>query len=145
MVKERVSVAKKAAKNSNKTPRELFAQSLAGAPTEILGQMPKQNSFAKTMRDERKGTLSKAPKSLMDFDLVEVRTTSKASFLLHDTGPNEKDRTIIFATQEALNFLAKCDQVFMDGTVSSAPALFSQVYSIHGTSDFFCLDIVYCV
>lgn len=132
LVKEPVTEAKKAAKSTNKNPRLLLAESLAGAPTEILAQMPNANAFSKAMRNERKGNLPKAPKNLNDLVLTDVRTTSGANFLFHDNGPNEKERIIIFATEQALKFLAKCDHWFMDGTVSSAPALFSQVYSIHG-------------
>lgn len=132
MVKERLAEAKKAAKTSNKNPRLLRAESLAGAPTEILGQMPKANAFSKAIRHERKANLPKAPKNLDDLVLTDVRTTTGANFLFHDNGPNQKERIIIFATDEALKFLAKCDYVFMDGTVKSAPVLFNQVYSIHG-------------
>lgn len=118
-----------AAKNTNKTTRDLFAQSLAGAPTEILGQMPMRTA----MRSERKVYLPKAPKNLVDLVLLEVRTTTGANFLLHDNGPKEKERIIIFATNEALDFLTQCDYVLMDGTVKSSPALFNQMYTIHGT------------
>lgn len=132
LVKERVVEAKKAAKSTNKNPRLLFAESLSGAPTEILGQMPNANAFGKAMRNERKGNLPKAPKNLDEIVLTDVRTTTGANFLYDDNGPNKKERIIIFATDEALKFLTQCDHVFMDGTVSSAPALFNQVYSIHG-------------
>lgn len=45
---------------------------------------------------------------------------------------DEKDRIIIFATQAAMDFLANCKILFMDGTVESGPVLFDQMYTIHG-------------
>jgi hypothetical protein len=41
-------------------------------------------------------------------------------------------RIIIFATDEQLSFLFKCTHILMDGTFSTAPKHFTQVYSIHG-------------
>lgn len=43
-----------------------------------------------------------------------------------------EDRVIMFATQQAMDFMANCTTLHMDGTVSSAPVLFDQIYVIHG-------------
>lgn len=45
---------------------------------------------------------------------------------------DDKERIVMFSTQEAMDFLGNCDIMFMDGTVDSSPALFNQVYTIHG-------------
>lgn len=45
-----------------------------------------------------------------------------------------QNRMIMFSTQRAMDFLATCDHIFMDGTVSSGPLLFDQLYTIHGIS-----------
>lgn len=45
---------------------------------------------------------------------------------------DEKNRIIMFSTQEAMDFLASCKTLFMDGTVETGPVLFDQVYTIHG-------------
>lgn len=42
------------------------------------------------------------------------------------------DRIIMFATQRAMDFMANCTTLHMDGTVSSAPVLFDQIYAIIG-------------
>ena len=41
-------------------------------------------------------------------------------------------RIVIFATDEQLQFLFKCTHILMDGTFSTSPKHFAQVYSIHG-------------
>lgn len=45
---------------------------------------------------------------------------------------DEENRIIMFSTQEAMDFLAGCKVLFMDGTVQTGPVLFDQVYTIHG-------------
>jgi hypothetical protein len=41
-------------------------------------------------------------------------------------------RIVIFATDEQLQFLFKCTHILMDGTFSTSPKYFKQVYTIHG-------------
>lgn len=134
LVKERIKEAKETAKKSNKTTREIFAQSLNGLGEEIVAKMPKAATFGKLIRNERKGNNNypKSPKSLEELIMPDIRTTTDEEFVLYDSGPAPKERLIVFATKQALDFLRTCDTLHMDGTVSSAPALFDQVYTIHG-------------
>lgn len=138
IVKDRMKEAKKKAKVSNKPNREIFAESLNGLAEEVVAKMPKSNSFAKTMRNQREGTNNypKSPKSLEELVLPPIRTTTDAEFVMYDSGKHPTNRIIMFATKEAMNFLATCDILHMDGTVSSSPALFNQVYTIHGKGFF---------
>lgn len=69
------------------------------------------------------------------FDEKHSQTISKKNFILFDSGVEEEDgnfRIIIFGTQENLDFLIRCDGIFMDGTFSVTPPLFNQLYTIHG-------------
>ena len=43
------------------------------------------------------------------------------------------DRLIIFGTRENLQFLQNSENWFMDGTFSTAPPQFAQLYMVHGT------------
>lgn len=139
LVKERIKEAKEKAKTTNKTSREIFAESLNGLGEEIVAKMPKAAALAKTMRNQRKEVNNhpKSPKSLEQLILPEIRTTTNEQFVMFDSGPHPTNRLIIFATKQAMDFLSTCDILHMDGTVSSAPALFQQVYTIHGNKIFF--------
>ena len=53
-----------------------------------------------------------------------TRGENPVPFLLHDNGAEARNRMIIFTTKDALHHLAKSDDWYMDGTFSSAPALF---------------------
>lgn len=131
-VKNRLTKAMKSAKETNKTTRDLYAEALCGAPEEIVAQMPKANTFGKMVRNERKGDHPKAPKSLAELVLPEISTTTGENFVMYDSGQDAKDRTIMFSTKQAMDFLTTCETIHMDGTVSSGPVLFDQVYTIHG-------------
>lgn len=132
-VKSRLEEAKKDAKGTKLPNRDLYAKSLAGASDEIVASVPKAESFAKTMRNQRKGDHPKAPKSLNELVLKDIVTTTGQNFLMLDTGPHPTDRIVMFATKQAMEFLGKCDVIHMDGTVLSGPVLFNQMYTIHGS------------
>ena len=55
------------------------------------------------------------------------------NFLLFDSGPpSGDDRFLIFSTERNLDLL-RSSEWLMDGTFDTAPPLFTQIYSIHGT------------
>lgn len=126
-----MEIAKKAAKETNQTTRELYADAVAGASEDVIAQMPKAQSFGKSMRDQRKGSYPKAPKSIIELEMPHIKTLDGADFLMFDSGPNT-NRIIIFATQESMDFMSTCETLYMDGTVSSGPTLFDQIYVVHG-------------
>lgn len=132
-----VEVAKKVAKlkdmanTTDKTPREIISEEQAGLSDDVLAQLPSYESMTAAVRMERKGDAPKAPKNLNELRLGEVVTSKNEPFVLFDSGPGNK-RTIIFTTQRNLDFLSTCTNLHMDGTESSCPALFDQLYTIHG-------------
>lgn len=141
-VKEIMQKSRQKAKDTDKSSRALYAESLSGTADEIAGQMPKVNAFAKGMRDQRKGNHPPAPKTLVELSPlnsldVPVHTTMGENFLLYDSRNDihqhdTSNRIIIFSTKAALDFLAMCQHLFMDGTFAPGPMLFEQMYSIHG-------------
>lgn len=131
--------AKNDAKNGNKPGRKLYAEALNGLDDDVIARMPKQDTFAKRMRVQRKGKHPANPKSVEELVLPEITNSVGENFLFFDSGPS-KERTIVFTTEKALKFMSLCDALYMDGTVSTGPVLFDQVYTIHGE---FCYE--YCL
>ena len=78
--------------------------------------------------------VGKSATSLLELDVPEnLRVTLKDEpFLLHDDGPQQNNRLICFATQRNLELLMEADIWLADGTFSSCPKLFSQLWVIHG-------------
>ncbi|GAB0091353.1 hypothetical protein DMENIID0001_061870 [Sergentomyia squamirostris] len=77
-------------------------------------------------------THSKVPDLLEKLEFAEEDTiTSKGeNFLLFDSGPG-KGRTLIFATNSNLQFLADNRNWAADRTFKVVPILFYQLYTIH--------------
>lgn len=132
VVQNRMGKAKEMARTTNKPPREIYAEALSGAPDEVVVRFPKASAFGRGIRNERKGDGPKAPKTLAELVLAPTTTTTGEEFIMFDNGKDAKGRIIMFATKKSMEFLATGDTIFMDETVSSAPVLFNQVYTIHG-------------
>lgn len=136
IVKDVVQKAQQNAKNTNASSRDLFASSLSGLSNDVISQMPNANAFGKNMRDQRKGKMPPAPKSLADVVLSDVKTTTGEEFLMFDSNEvvenDPENRIIMFSTKTAMDFLATCNTIFMDGNFTSGPVLFEQMYTIHG-------------
>ncbi|XP_060867196.1 uncharacterized protein LOC132942645 [Metopolophium dirhodum] len=87
------------------------------------------------------------PSSLEDLIIPEkyLLTTGKKPFMLYDSGKEDPQRLLIFSTKENLELLTTCDHWYADGTFSSSPPLFSQIYTIHGAKFSTCLPLVYAL
>ncbi|XP_043483508.1 uncharacterized protein LOC122511975 [Leptopilina heterotoma] len=49
-------------------------------------------------------------------------------------GGNTEDRVLVFGTRRNLEFLARSDIWFLDGTFKTSPTIFTQIFTILGTS-----------
>ncbi len=73
----------------------------------------------------------------MDFDIPSryKETTGGERYLLADKiqriNGNVEKRIIVYSTDEQLRLLFTSDHIMMDGTFSSCPPHFEQIYSIH--------------
>lgn len=135
--KKRVmSKLKTLAKDTNLTTHSIIAKSIQGAKKATLASLPNSKQLAKTVQRHRKSGFMKNPRELSELHLPEefCQTIEKKKFLLYDSGIEEgiQERMLIFATDDNLRFLSQCDQIYMDGTFSITPPLFSQVYILHG-------------
>lgn len=137
--KQRVmSKLKDLAKTTQDPATVLIAGSVQGEQKSTIASLPSTKQMAKTVQRQRKGPgFPKNPNSLAELQLNgEYRVTNSGeNFILFDSGVNDEivdDRTIIFGTKENVEFMAKCEEIFMDGTFSVSPPLFAQVYIIHG-------------
>lgn len=78
----------------------------------------------------------KNPKNLSELrfsDKFSKTIDSGKDFILYDRHEDgDNDRLIIFGTMDNLDFLVRCDGLFMDGTFGIVPKLFYQLYTIHG-------------
>ena len=66
-------------------------------------------------------------------------------FLFHDSGPQDPQRMLLFATDECLQHLATSNEWYMDGTFKQAPNLFMQLYAIRTKLDDGAVSCVYAL
>ena len=66
-------------------------------------------------------------------------------FLLHDSGPQDETRVIVFATLPGLDLLSLSDDWFCDETFSTAPNVFYQIYTTHASVEGCLIPIVYAL
>lgn len=137
--KQRVmSKLKELAKTTQEPATVLIAESVQGEQKSTLASLPSTKQMAKTVQRQRKGPgFPKNPNNLAELQLNDEYRVTKSgeNFILFDSGVDDEivdDRTIIFGTNGNIEFMAKCEEIFMDGTFSVSPPLFSQVYIIHG-------------
>lgn len=133
-VQKTLNVLKEIATNNiDASTHSVVATALSQIPTECAAQLPNIHRLKRTIQRVRKQQL-KLPNDPTDFNFIipeeMTKTTDGNLFLQYDSGINT-DRILIFSTTNLLKLMAQCNNWFCDGTFSSAPSLFYQVYIIH--------------
>ncbi|XP_022160646.1 uncharacterized protein LOC111032207 [Myzus persicae] len=97
--------------------------------------MPSVSILKRTVRRirQKEQAAPPNPKTLLELIIPDdYRSTFDGNpFLLFDSGLVE-NRILIFSTQKNLQLLQKCEHWFADGTFSTSPNLFYQIYTVHG-------------
>ncbi|XP_057339494.1 uncharacterized protein LOC130676994 [Microplitis mediator] len=99
----------------------------------------------RTIQRARQGKVPKVKETVLaDFTVPdELRCTSKNEpFLLYDS-ESRRNRCLIFSTDANLKKLSECEIGCGDGTFRTIPAMFQQMYSIHGIFGEHTLPFVY--
>lgn len=76
MAKDLLKEALEKAKSTDKSTRELYAETLSGAPEEVVSRMPKADTFGKSVRTVRNGECPKAPQTMAELVLPKILTNS---------------------------------------------------------------------
>lgn len=101
----------------------------------LAARLPKTASLTRTIQRARsvENLVFNNPTSLADLEIPEpFKLTQKGEmFLLHDSGGQDSERFLVYATQENLNLLAECKHWLADGTFKCVPSIFLQMYTIH--------------
>ena len=114
---------------------------------EAVAELPSYTSVQRMIQRKRKrdNVLIPNPTTLREINVPEElrRTLRGYVFLMHDSGPDDPDRFLIFAIQENLNNLVQYREWFADDTFKIAPHLFYQIYTIHCLCQDATLPMVY--
>ncbi|CAF0959597.1 unnamed protein product [Brachionus calyciflorus] len=134
----------------NVAPRQIFT-SLVGCITspDTIAALPSYDAERQVINRTKKSIrpdYPSQPETLKDIIIPDFLTLNLLNepFLLHDSGVDDPDGYLIFASMSYLKLLENND-VFADGTFDIAPKLFKQVYTIHALFHGRCLPVAYCL
>ena len=98
----------------------------------VAAFMPTYTSIQSSLYRERQKTIPKLPKDKSEIIIENewTQTVKNQRFLLRIDG-DEKEKIIIFATDKMLERLCNTNTLYMDGTFSSCPRLFYQLFTIN--------------
>lgn len=106
---------------------------VAVIPKPVAATLPSTSSIARSLRrfQRKVNPTAQLPATKEDIMIPDkLKLTPRGDlFLLYSS---EDNNIIIFTTVANLNILLDCDIWFSDGTFKIVPALFQQLYSIHG-------------
>ena len=115
-------------------PGQILADTLQTCTVEVRAAVGNMDSVKRSIRRQKKGSMPKEPASLRDLVLPEEWTTTgnpyNHPFLFYDSGPESANLILLFGTEQGLRHMCRSDTWFMDGTHSTAPGIFNQIYII---------------
>ena len=143
------SALKDRAAMADETPRQTIFAAQKDINRETAANIPAYHSNQRTVnrtRQQNRPQMSE-PSSLRGFEIPELlqMAHSGEKFMYYDSGPQDEKRIIVFATLPAIDLLEQSEDWFCDGTFSTAPNVFFQVYTIHALVDGVNLPLVYAL
>ena len=127
------STIKFQALTTEKSTKELYSH-LRTLDEESLSQAPKAATTARYIQRHRDPVNNvNAPKT-KDFQIPDrfLRNKAQEEWIAFDTGKEDPERIIGFATLTFLTLMFSATHLFADGTFSVAPSLYFQLLTIHG-------------
>lgn len=125
---------KEIAESSRACPHQILVDTVTPHAVDVRAVVGNPESVKRAIRRHKRGNRPKQPTSLQELQITgDWATTGGVNaqpFVIHDSGQQADGRIIVFATDECLIHLGRSNQWLMDGTFSTAPALFQQLYVI---------------
>ncbi|XP_060552384.1 uncharacterized protein LOC132713725 [Ruditapes philippinarum] len=135
------SEIKASAEANRGKPGQIVTDKLSLQPTEVIAASSVK-SLKQTVRRAKRGTAPKNPSTIRDVPVpfpIEF-----ASNVIYDN-ESPDNRILIFATNDGLRLLDSASRWFMDGTHSTAPSQFQQLFVIRVPLGESCVSVVYAL
>ena len=123
------------------TPHVIVADCLSELPPNVQLNLPRPKSIKRSLQRQRKANSHHINPDLAlanDRSLSELHIPESLllPFKYYDSGPAE-NRIIMLTTDTNLDLLRESNRLCGDGTFKAAPALWTQLYTIHGRKNGF--------
>ena len=123
-------------KGQKKTAFGIVAENLVGVSSPVRAKLAKEKALIKRAQQILSSD-NFIPHQRTEFVIpdpyreIQFNDGSKTLFLAHDSGPEDSERIIIFATAQGLKILVDFKFWMIDGTFKSCVEFFFQLFTIH--------------
>ena len=123
--------------------KKIVQDTTATITRECAVALPKYKSLARSIQRQRGWGIN--PTTLKDVAIPsELQLTLQGEkFLAYDSGSDDRKRLLIFSTEQNLDLVKSTAQWHADGTFKCCPALFYQLYTVHGVLNGHTIPLVY--
>ena len=133
-----ISSMKKRAREESVPLPQIYRQEMTklyGAPRceETAVNLPSFQNLKSSLYRSRLQRFPTLPQTRAEIDFRGewTRTAREKDFLLVDTGPNDQNRLVAFATVGNLEKLCEAETIYIDGIFKASPWLFYQLFTVH--------------
>ena len=126
------------ARTTNRNPGDIVTEVLNAMDRDALVTMTSVETLKRQIRDIRHregGHHGPIPQHKNGWEVpadLQTFVEDGGRFLQWDSGQDDPDRILMFASDEMIRNLHATDHFFSDGVMSKKPRMFHQLYSIHG-------------
>ena len=126
---------RKRALDTMEQPRQIFQAVVRDMSIQVASKLPSYRAIQRKIERVRKagGVQLPNPTTLAEIETNTYQrlTHDGSQFLLWDSGKEDVERIVMFATQENLQRLHASQTWLGDGTFKVAPRVFFQLYTVH--------------
>ena len=130
---------KRRTEETEETTQQILGTELRNISDGVAANLPSLETLRRNVSHSRQDrNMPPTPANREDIpDLPSAyRTTTNGDpFLVYDSGVEDEERIFLFASQDALQFLADSEHWYADGTFKVCPEISFQLYTIHGQRD----------
>ena len=142
---------KRRTEETEETTQQILGTELRNISDGVAANLPSLETLRRNVRHSRQDrNMPPAPahrEDIPDLPLAYRTTTNGDLFLVYDSGAGDEERILVFASQDALQFLADSEHWYADGTFKVCPEIFFQLYILYMvsvTEEFFLVCSHYC-
>ena len=135
-VSKKVTALKRRAADAVKTPQQIISNVRAESSRAAQGAMASNKGLARIVQRTRNrlGIPTTIYRNLAEINIpaqyriFEDRPEHSENFLLGDSGTEDPNRIFIFGRANAASWIGHVSKIYVDGTFSLPPDLFSQIF-----------------
>lgn len=141
------AIREAARQRPNEPPVSIIQEKTENVAPETLAVLPERQALLRNINRHQNKARPPLPQLLSELQILPPYNVTKGGdiFLRYDSGMNDPDRILLFASDQALTYLARSRIILCDGTFKTVPDIFYQLYTMHGEVLQYVYPFVYCL